>query len=256
MIQLIWYKDGMNNWGDYLPPVMVKYITGEDSACIARSDTSPGDRYSMIGSIMEELRSPNTIIWGTGFMWENGKIPARPKKICAVRGPLSRLNFIKQGISCPEIYGDPALLFPKFYNPDIKKKYKLGIIPHYVDKTHEWVKAIRAVDDPNILILDICSETHEFVNDLKSCDKVISSSLHGLIAADAYGIPSMWVQLTDKVGGRGFKFRDYFMSVNREDRTPYMITKASKIEDVYKAIPNYKISIDLDLLYNVCPFKK
>ena len=51
-----------------------------------------------------------------------------PQKVLAVRGPLSRNYLLENGVDCPDVYGDPALLFPKYYKPHIYKKYKLGII--------------------------------------------------------------------------------------------------------------------------------
>lgn len=140
MQNLIWYKDGMNNWGDYLAPVIAKYISGAEMNFVKYDDISNSERFIIIGSLMEHIRNQQTIVWGVGFMWENGRVPVKPKKVCAVRGPLSRQNLLRQGIDCPEIYGDPALLFPRFYNPDVQKKYKLGIIPHYVDNEFKWVK--------------------------------------------------------------------------------------------------------------------
>jgi len=252
-MKFIWYKDGMNNWGDYLAPVLTKYLMGSEGDFVKYDDQSNDDRYITIGSLMEHISNPNTIVWGTGFMWENGKVPVIPKKIHAVRGPLSRNNLIKQGISCPEVYGDPALLFPRYYNPNVEKKYKLGIIPHYVDANNKWITNI---NDPDIKIINICSDTYKFVDELKQCESILSSTLHGMIASDAYNIPCMWIKLSDNVGGNGFKFRDYFASVNRSDINPYIINEyKTKVDDVYKLIPNYKIDIDLDLLYNSCPFK-
>lgn len=201
---------------------------------------------------MSWQQKPNLSVWGAGLMADGQSMLIKPKKIYAVRGPLTRNLLLNQGIECPEIYGDPALLFPRFYDPIIEKKYKLGIIPHYVDKDCNWIKSIQ---DENIKILNICSETHEFVRELKECEKVVSSSLHGLIAADAYRIPNMWLSISNKIGGAGFKFYDYFASVKREPKC-FVIKDNTPIEDVYKEIPEWKIDIDLDLLYGVCPFKK
>lgn len=55
-----------------------------------------------------------------------------------------------------------------------------------------------------------------FVDEIKSCKKIVSSSLHGCIIAESYGIPVEWIVLSDKVLGNGFKFRDYLSATDRK----------------------------------------
>jgi len=252
MIKITYCKDGTNNWGDYIVPELVKYITGKETKYIQSNGfTEEDDVYAVVGSILSWQQKPNLSVWGPGFMAEGQSMLVRPKKVYAVRGPMSRRLLLEQGIDCPEIYGDPALLFPKYYNPDVDKKYKLGIIPHYVDAKSKWIESIERDD---IKILDICSETHDFVNSLKECEKVVSSSLHGIIAADAYGIPNMWIKMSQKVGGHGFKFRDYFQSVKRDEICQEIIDDTA-LDEVFRKIPEHGIDIDLKALYDACPFR-
>ena len=89
----------------------------------------------IIGSILDR-GTKSSIIWGAGLISEDSEPIEIPKKIYAVRGPKTREKLLKSGIDCPEIYGDPALLLPKIYNPKIEKKYELGVIPHYIDKNN------------------------------------------------------------------------------------------------------------------------
>ena len=181
-----------------------------------------------------------------------------PKKILAVRGPLTRNFLLKNGVDCPPIYGDPALLLPLFYKPYIVKKYKLGVVPHISDQDNCFLQSLMK-EHPDVLVVDMKNYTHwqDVVNQICSCDFIISSSLHGLIISDAYAIPNVWVEFSNKIIGNRFKFRDYFASVGRTDTLPYEIKKAIELEEIRKKILSWKpIQFDLNTLWDACPFKK
>ncbi len=134
----------------------------------------------------------------------------------AVRGKLSRKQIMSWGAHVPEVYGDPAILLPLMYNPDIKATHKVGIIPHFVDEpflTGEMINNL--VGDRTWKKIDVCQDYQSFVNEVLTCEYIISSSLHGLIIAEAYGIPVQWITISDKVIGKGFKFRDYLSATDR-----------------------------------------
>ncbi|MCK4359802.1 MAG: polysaccharide pyruvyl transferase family protein [Candidatus Cloacimonetes bacterium] len=254
-----WFRK--KNWGDDLNPILIKYISGEYPKWVKlykRRDFLQSKYsepvYVVIGSILANSSDRNAIIWGTGFLRFTDKVRWKPKKVCAVRGPLTRLKLLEQGIKCPKIYGDPALLYPKFYTPDMKKKYILGIIPHYVDRDNTFIENFSGISD--VKIIDITDDINNVVKDICSCKKIASSSLHGIIAADAYGIPSVRIKFSDKVLGRGFKFIDYFMSVGRCYREPLIVQKDTTLKDILREFHNYKINIDLNKLWDTCPFRK
>jgi pyruvyltransferase len=248
-----WNKDG-KNWGDALNPVLAKHISGKNINWVKTGEKSNEQRYYCIGSILQSSMSEGSEIWGTGLMRYEHKLKVKPKKIHAVRGPLTRDSLIEQGFDCPEVYGDPALLYPRFYNPmHIKKKHKIGIIPHYIDAKNPWIQRCKKY---GVKIINILDPVNKVVDEILECEKIAASCLHGIIAADAYGVPSTWIELSDKVHGKGFKFRDYFMSVGRKDREPLRVNETTKLKEVYNQFYDYKIDIDLDLLYNACPFKQ
>lgn len=243
------------NWGDALPPVLVELLTHKKPKVFdLREDYSPDDRkpaYLTVGSVLEYC-DKNVIVWGSGFIDRESQIKGKPKAVCAVRGPLSREKLLELGVNCPEIYGDPALLLPRFYNPTVKKKYKLGIVPHYVDRKNELLQPFFAEDKVKIInMLD--REIYEVVDDILSCEAIASSSLHGLIVADAYNIPSLWLEFSDKIIGKGFKFLDYYKSIGRKESKPFVVTKLINVVQILKNTKS-GINIDLDLLQSACPF--
>jgi pyruvyltransferase len=184
--------------------------------------------------------------------------------IYAVRGPMTRDRLIeKLKVEVPEVYGDPAMLLPMFYNPKVEKKHKIGIIPHYIDMDNPWVKKYR---NAGYNIIDMrCQQkdTLSIIKKIKECEFVVSSSLHGLIMADVYGVKSKWIDFLNQNGnsnvfGGGFKFKDYFMSVNRPIDEPINISSTSQpdVNKIYSDFVDYKVDIDLKKLYDSCPYKK
>lgn len=242
------------NVGDALNPILVKEISGVYPNPIkGQASNVSGEVFVVIGSVLGWMTDSNDTVWGAGFISSKEKLRVPPRKICAVRGPLTRGRLIEQGVDCPEVYGDPALLLPRFYNPAVAKTHTLGIIPHYIDQGSEHLQRFK--DDPGVLIIDVTSNYRKFVQQIKSCERIASSSLHGIILADAYGVPATWIELSDKVDGDGFKFRDYFLSVGREDKEPLIVDSETTLDDIHGRFYDYSINIDLDKLLQACPFR-
>jgi autotransporter strand-loop-strand O-heptosyltransferase len=175
---------------------------------------------------------PDDYVWGTGCIDEH-HVGDKPKKVYSVRGPLTRDVLLKRGWDVPEVYGDPALLFPQIYNPTIEKKYKIGLIPHCVDfYSLDGLKAINHMEDMGIKIINVTAGINKFIDQLKECEMIISSSLHGLIAADTYGIPNYRVKISKLVHGGDFKYKDHYASVKREHYEPLQLTDTTTLDEV------------------------
>lgn len=244
-----------NNFGDILTPYIISKLTNKKIKRISSKLFPFYHHYFVIGSILQKSKK-TTSIWGSGFISEEAHCKQKPKKVYAVRGPKTRAKLIEAGIDCPKVYGDPALLMPELYQPNeaSTKKYKLGIIPHYVDKKHPWLNQFK--DRNDIKIIDVQQKNPlNVIDDMLECERIISSSLHGIIVADSYQIPSLWISFSNKVLGKGFKFLDYFESVGRQDKKPQIIRDTTAIEELIKSFTDYQINIDLEQLKQVCPFK-
>ena len=263
-IIVVHWTGGGRNWGDAIAPFLIKSLIKENKKLktISINTIERKMHYSVIGSINQLLINSSVVVWGSGFIKKDLKNHITiPQKVCAVRGPLSREIYEICGVKCPEIYGDPALLMSQFYNPkNIQKKYCYGIIPHYIDKGNPWLNKFKSNKDVKIINIQNTEEelkSHRFINDILECEIILSSSLHGLIAADSYGIPSYWIELSNKVIGNGFKFRDYFLSVNRSVLTPIVIQGDESIQNISHHFYDYDIDIEniQRRLLESCPFK-
>ena len=210
---LLKYWDFENNWGDKVNPYIVEKLTGKkviSSNSIFNFLNKP--EILGIGSIIVGDLS-NYVIWGSGIISEKTTLLTKPKEVLALRG-YSTLHKIREvGGDC-DVFGDPVLLFPEiFSDKKSEKKYKYGIVPHFKDKSSVGIQKIIALNNPEIKIIDIQSGTEEFVIDVLSCENILSSSLHGLILAEAYGIPTCRLVFSEKLLGGDFKFYDYYSGV-------------------------------------------
>lgn len=245
-IPLAWCEG--RNWGDALSPILVKLLSGKK---VFHAGGLHYNRYLVIGSILGDANE-RAEIWGSGFIREGQTVARPPKAVHAVRGPLSRQMLMAQGIHCPEVFGDPALLLPMFFDPEVPKRHAIGVIPHYIDKNRDCILACQS--DPSVLVIDIESGIEDFVRAVKSCDVVLSSSLHGLICADAYGVPRSWIKLSDAVYGGDFKFRDYGLSVGQ---TEPLAMNVGELGDIYlaaRAAARIEVRVDISRLLLSCPF--
>ena len=120
-------------------------------------------------------------------------------------------------------------------------KYALGIIPHVVDLHHPVIEEIREKHADEILIIDLAhyKKWTDVIDQICSCERILSSSLHGLIVSDAYQVPSCWIELTGKIAGGYFKYLDYAASVNRIFSTPILIESFAFFADVVEHADSY-----------------
>jgi len=251
-IAAYWCKEA--NWGDRLSPFLISAISKREVVHVDELTMQCGiSSYAAIGSILGHRGVGGTRVWGAGFLSAKSTFKVAPTRIHAVRGPLSREMVLRKGVECPEVYGDPGLLCPRFIRPYRSERYKLGIVPHYNDWSEPAFSQLTENDD--VSIIDIRLPIEEFIQRICDCSAVASSSLHGLIAADAYGIPSVWIEASDNVLGSGFKFRDYFASVGRPMESAVRLSSETSVQYLLDHLWKGVIDIDLDLLWSACPFR-
>jgi hypothetical protein len=207
-----------NNVGDAYAAWLLRKISGELPAWGA-----PGDAAFMLSGSVLNHAVAGTISWGCGLASLKDEVHPQAD-IRAVRGPLTRYIALASGAKCPAVFGDAAMVAPRLYTPvDSKRHSRLGIVPHYVDQLRaaSWFQQHEAAAELNgIKLINVFLGVEEFIEQIASCEYVLSSSLHGLVFAHAYGIPAGWIRIGDSIGGDGTKYRDHLLSVGAEPYEP------------------------------------
>lgn len=176
--------------------------------------------------------------WGPGFIEPTKNLQKDTEKVFALRGPES-YNIAQSSpyaTTVSKVYGDPGLLMSWYYQPHNQtKSYSLCLIPHYVETNAPALAGILSgwngahqlnIKDPLFHIMD----------EIVKCEFVLSSSLHGIIFSDSYGVPNAHMTLTNHVTGGNFKFDDYFGAVNRTRTTLELVNRTSVKTDEIKYI--------------------
>lgn len=243
---------GCQNFGDAINKVILKYlnISYEDS------NYSECDLLA-IGSVLNNVitdreddcdRADNNKIniWGSGFIKRRtGREKfIRNVNICALRGKYSKmrcenaLGYKLSGITL----GDPGILISRVLPfKNIEKKYDVGIILHYVDKGSGYLNNIKLCNKKSCVI-DIQDNPEKICKQINECKMILSSAMHGLVAADSYGIPNKWIRLSDDVVGGNYKFDDYYSAYGIYGEKPVDLREKKILDsDIDKYINGYDI---------------
>jgi hypothetical protein len=116
------------------------------------------------------------------------------------------------GIECPAVFGDPALLLPLYVTNDVQPEVDVGVVPHW---THFPIVK-RTCASGSIKVIDVMDPVEVVARQILSCRMIFATSLHGLIVAEAYGSPAMFVSIAGTRPVDTVKFSDYFESTNRD----------------------------------------
>lgn len=252
-----------NNWGDDINVSFFSEATGKKVLVCPNSFLSRFvglKSFSLIGSIIQFAPQRNTIVWGSGLINDRRgfRLPSKKCKILAVRGPLTREWLLEQGIDCPPIFGDPALLLPRFYSPQKLPRKRVGLIPHHADIENKNPHLVRLKNSSNVRLIKVqgYEDWRGFIDEICASDFVISASLHGLIVAEAYGVPALWVEFSEHIEGWDFKFRDFYLSIGKPDTKSVAIDETTQIEGLIAKCKEWQPgTINVDELLLSCPLE-
>jgi len=162
-----------------------------------------------IGSLVV-MGHQNATIWGSGilqsepdgYIWKRNKY--RSLDIRCVRGPETKRRLKENGYDVENcLIGDPGVLMPLIYSPKITEKRPYSVIMH-MNKKEEMDNTIDIVTN----------DWKATIDEIANSELIISSSLHGIIIAEAYGVPAILLNKTED--GDLFKYNDYYYSTGRK----------------------------------------
>ncbi|MBM5815619.1 MAG: polysaccharide pyruvyl transferase family protein [Cyanobacteria bacterium K_Offshore_surface_m2_239] len=226
-----------HNFGDFLSYQLVSALS-EKGVRIAGQDE--GGKLLAVGSILWSLRDLD-VIWGSGAHRE-GQIPRRRIANCfAVRGPLTLAELQHADVvsgECDPLFFDPGILVSFLY-PDLCKADRISgktvVIPHYTDvvRVRQWQKRAGI----RLEVVDPLDHPYKVAKQIVRAERVISSSLHGLIFADAFGRSAVPLRLD---GNRepSFKYVDYYQGSGRS--TPRFSSDLSAALDRHPSPFHYR----------------
>jgi glycosyltransferase involved in cell wall biosynthesis len=251
----LYYFCTLKNFGDALNINILKYL-GVEYSCVDLNEAN----FVAIGSILHNIitdEKPDEYscheridVWGSGFIKNSDcekEYFIKSVNIHALRGKLSKtrceaiLGSKLDGIAL----GDPGLLTSRAVPiGDIEKKYDVGIIPHYVDKNSDLLNKIE-LKNKSYRVIDVQGETDQICKEICECRMILSSAMHGLIAADSYGVPNRWIKFSDAIIGGNYKFNDYYSAFDIEGLEPVDLRQRTiSDQDIDQFILNYPIGKD------------
>ena len=235
-----WTPDAGLNFGDYLASAVTQRMLARREMLV----DEPAPRHCRLFTIGSVLHFADTddVVWGSG---RNGKKDGDAHRferldVRAVRGPLTRSFLEERGIKVPQVFGDPALLIPVLFPKRFQRQSqpgKVGIVPNLHDRG--------LVDGPNVI--DPLWNWDHVIDAICCCEFVVSSSLHGLVIADAFGIPCAHVRLSDTEPD--FKYIDYCEGAGRSE-----FRSAKSVEEALDNGPLRPIDFNPEPLLNSFPY--
>lgn len=259
-IRLFW-SGGNNrtiNYGDELSAVIVAALGQRQ---VVYSSAASAD-LAAIGSILHGvcrrqwrrafyIRRQPIVLWGTGSIRPEPMMRNCALDVRTVRGPKTLGLLTSCGL---KPFGDPGLLAPMLLDgvAPIKKSARWGIIPHIVDWDNPLIRRL-AIKNRHTKIIDLRNpDLISTTRQIAECDFVLSSSLHGLIVADAFSVPNIRACFSDQIAGGDWKFLDYAESIGRSDIMPADLAASldlGKLEDKidishFQNIPSLSASLE------------
>lgn len=213
-IRLFWWK-ATRNFGDRISAEIVRKVSGRP---VVWADPAGANLFALgsilqraLGHVGQGAGAGKPLVWGSGLIGGGRFKTVYLLDYVAVRGPLTQ-SLLELA---PLPLGDPGLLANLLLEKVPERTEKIGVVLHFSQAIPAELDE-RLQQDDRFTIIDVQQSDHiAVVRQIASCRHIFSSSLHGLIVADAFGVPNTWLNSEGIHRSAGFKFHDYALSVRR-----------------------------------------
>jgi hypothetical protein len=202
-VPLVWTHPGADSarvhFGYLLSPLMVALLAGLPVTCVPARSARP--RLAGAGDFGRLLAGGAVSVWGTGCAALAGPnaMPAAELDLCATRGPISWALLGGAASRRAGAYGDPLWLLPWFYQPRLDKRWDLGVIQEAaVAIPAEFAASVHHIDPraaPTVAALKAR------LDDILACRRIVCGDVYGLIVAESFGIPCLYLAPTGAAAG-------------------------------------------------------
>jgi pyruvyltransferase len=203
------------NVGDALGPFLNSFFWGAQTL----NHLSLGGRLMTVGSVGHRVL-PGDVVWGCGHKDKPLAIALQDRAtvdICALRGPMTLDFFRRHGFDVSRVTHlfDPGLLVGHVFRSQLEELQQQAgpprgvlLIPHYSDAVF-----FRRYAGLGYKIASVDGSVFSLLRDILGAELVVSSSLHGLIFAEALGRPA--IMHTPQNGEPTEKYEDYYQGSGR-----------------------------------------
>lgn len=200
----------IGNAGDIVVHPLITHLWGEPSVAVL----GEGHRLLLVGSTVH-VGMTGDVVAGVGT--KGDPIPhARDAqlRIVGVRGPLTAEALVAHGhdLTGMRFMGDPGLLIRDLVEPAAPEPGRVIFIPHYRERADHWSAPPKGID-----VVDIDADPLDLAREIQRAEAVYSSSLHGVIFAQALGRPCVLVAPASEPM---IKYKDHYAAFDLPMPTP------------------------------------
>ncbi len=243
----VYYWEQQPNFGDALNVPLLEHF----SRFIVEWAPPQLAQLVSIGSVLHSLPAAwGGVVAGAGMISASDERDLTNTQVYGLRGPLTVAQ-VKLPKRADYVLADPALLASELVTVE-RGKIPIGVVPHWTDRDlylREWTRAMREGYVAPVLI-DPTAPPLVVLEQIGSCEVIITSSLHGAIVAESFSIPHRLEQTPAMKRGdpyeSDFKWRDHFAAMGVElewgvkttvpDETVW--TKQKELFDMLREIGN------------------